>query len=205
MKFNKSFLFAAVMAGSVVLTACNDKESKPAESQPQTTQPAPAALAEPAQPQQAPMDPALEQAAKAFQQVVKVDITNVNIPEDMKSLGVTYAINNLSDKAISSLQWLTVYKSDNRPFYVANLPGLQFEKTIAPKATESVTLTTSEEAVLSQIRPYIKPGANIQIDTIGLMVNFADGSHVGLQPTPAQPAAAQQPTATQQPAAQPKK
>lgn len=197
MKFNKSFLFAAVMAGSLVLTACNDKESKPAESQPQTTQPAPTAQAQPAQPQQAPMDPALEQAAKEFQQVVKVDITNVNLPEDMKSLGVTYSINNLSDKAISSLQWLTVYKADNRPFYVANLPALQFEKTIAPKATESVTLTTSEEAVLSQIRPYVKPGANIQINTIGLMVNFADGSHVGLQPAPAQPATAPQPATAQ--------
>lgn len=197
MKFNKSFLFAAVMAGSLVLTACNDKESKPAESQPQTTQPAPTAQAQPAQPQQAPMDPALEQAAKEFQQVVKVDITNVNLPEDMKSLGVTYSISNLSDKAISSLQWLTVYKADNRPFYVANLPALQFEKTIAPKATESVTLTTSEEAVLSQIRPYVKPGANIQINTIGLMVNFADGSHVGLQPAPAQPAAAPQPATAQ--------
>ena len=31
MKFNKSFLFASIIAGSIALTACNDKEEKVAE------------------------------------------------------------------------------------------------------------------------------------------------------------------------------
>ena len=37
---------------------------------------------------------------------------------------------NLSDKAISEAQWLTIYKENNQPFYVANLPALQFGKSI---------------------------------------------------------------------------
>ena len=62
---------------------------------------------------------------------------------------------NLSDKTISEAQWLTIYKENNQPFYVANLPALQFGKTVAPKANEVVTLSTDEEAVLSQIRPHL--------------------------------------------------
>ena len=31
MKFNKSFLFASIIAGSIALTTCNDKEEKVAE------------------------------------------------------------------------------------------------------------------------------------------------------------------------------
>ena len=31
MKFNKSFLFASIIAGSIALTACNDKKEKVAE------------------------------------------------------------------------------------------------------------------------------------------------------------------------------
>lgn len=185
MTFNKSLLFAGVIAASVALTACNDKESKPAESQPQTTQPA--ARAQP-QARQTQVEAALLQASTEFHKVAKVSITNLAAPDDAKSFSVTYAIENLSDKAISSLQWLTVYKADNKPFYVANIPALQFNNTIAPKATETVTLNTSEEAILNQIRPYMKPNANIQFDIIGVMVDFADGSHVGLQPAPAQPA-----------------
>lgn len=31
MKFNKSFLFSSIIAGSIALTTCNDKEEKVAE------------------------------------------------------------------------------------------------------------------------------------------------------------------------------
>lgn len=87
---------------------------------------------------------------------------------------------NLSDKAISEAQWLTIYKENNQPFYVANLPALQFGKTVAPKANEVVTLSTDEEAVLSQIRPYLQQGKSIQVDIIGTSIHFADGTQIGL-------------------------
>ena len=87
---------------------------------------------------------------------------------------------NLSDKAISEAQWLTIYKENNQPFYVANLPALQFGKTVAPKANEVVTLSTDEEAVLSQIRPHLQQGKSIQVDIIGTSIHFADGSKIGL-------------------------
>ena len=178
MKFNKSFLFASIIAGSIALTACNDKEEKVAEkpAATETTQPAQQAVQQP----QVKTDDLVTQANAEFLKVANVKVTNVSVTDDLKSFSITYEITNLSDKAILEAQWLTVYKENNQPFYVANLPTLQFGKTIAPKASETVTLSTTEEAVLSQIRPHLQQGKNIQVDIIGTSVHFADGSKVGL-------------------------
>ena len=192
MKFNKSFLFATIIASSIALTACNDKEPKQAEKTAvKTTQPA-VEKAQPAtettqsattqseQQAQIKIDELVAQANAEFQKVANIKVTNVSVTDDLKSFSITYEIINLSDKAISEAQWLTIYKENNQPFYVANLPALQFGKTIAPKATETVTLSTTEEAVLSQIRPHLQQGKNIQVDIIGTSVHFSDGSKVGL-------------------------
>ena len=192
MKFNKSFLFATTIASSIALTACNDKEPKQAEKTAvKTTQPA-VEKAQPAtettqsattqseQQAQIKIDELVAQANAEFQKVANIKVTNVSVTDDLKSFSITYEIINLSDKAISEAQWLTIYKENNQPFYVANLPALQFGKTIAPKASETVTLSTTEEAVLSQIRPHLQQGKNIQVDIIGTSVHFADGSKVGL-------------------------
>ena len=178
MKFNKSFLFASIIAGSIALTACNDKEEKVAEkpATTETTQPAQQAVQQP----QVKTDDLVTQANAEFLKVANVKVTNVSVTDDLKSFSITYEITNLSDKAILEAQWLTVYKENNQPFYVANLPALQFGKTIAPNASETVTLSTTEEAVLSQIRPHLQQGKNIQVDIIGTSVHFADGSKVGL-------------------------
>lgn len=195
MKFNKSFLFATIVASSIALialTACNDKEQKKAEKPSvEATQPAvekaqPATeAAQPAtnqseQQAQIKIDELVAQANAEFQKVANIKVTNVSVTDDLKSFSITYEITNLSDKAISEAQWLTIYKENNQPFYVANLPALQFGKTIAPKANEIVTLSTDEEAVLSQIRPHLQQGKNIQVDIIGTSIHFADGSKVGL-------------------------
>ncbi|WP_118790780.1 hypothetical protein [Haemophilus haemolyticus] len=192
MKFNKSFLFATIIASSIALTACNDKEPKQAEKTAvKTTQPA-VEKAQPAtettqsattqseQQAQIKIDELVAQANAEFQKVANIKVTNVSVTDDLKSFSITYEIINLSDKAISEAQWLTIYKENNQPFYVANLPALQFGKTIAPKASETVTLSTTEEAVLSQIRPHLQQGKNIQVDIIGTSVHFSDGSKVGL-------------------------
>ena len=175
MKFNKSFLFASIIAASIVLTACNDKEEKVAEK-PSVTETTQQAIKQP----QVKTDDLVTQANAEFQKVANVKVTDVSVTNDLKSFSITYEITNLSDKAILEAQWLTVYKENNQPFYVANLPALQFGKTIPPKAIETVTLSTTEEAVLSQIRPHLQQGKNIQVDIIGTSVHFADGSKVGL-------------------------
>lgn len=187
MKFNKSFLFASIIAGSIALTACNDKKEKVAEKLAATETTQPAQPAQPAQQaQQAVQQPQVKtddlvaQANSEFLKVANVKVTNVSVTDDLKSFSITYEITNLSDEAILEAQWLTVYKENNQPFYVANLPALQFGKTIAPKASETVTLSTTEEAVLSQIRPHLQQGKNIQVDIIGTSVHFSDGSKVGL-------------------------
>ena len=185
MKFNKSFLFASIIASSIALTACNDKEEKVAEkpAATETTQPAQQAVQPAQQAVQQPQvktDDLVTQANAEFQKVANVKVTNVSVTDNLKSFSITYEITNLSDKAILEAQWLTVYKENNQPFYVVNLPALQFGKTIAPKASETVTLSTTEEAVLSQIRPHLQQGKNIQVDIIGTSVHFADGSKVGL-------------------------
>ena len=192
MKFNKSFLFASIIAGSIVLTACNDKEEKVAEKPAATEviQPAQQSVQQAKQVQQTTQqavqqpqvktDDLVTQANAEFQKVANVKVTNVSVTNDLKSFSITYEMTNLSNKAILEAQWLTVYKENNQPFYVANLPALQFGKTIAPKASETVTLSTTEEAVLSQIRPHLQQGKNIQVDIIGTSVHFADGSKVGL-------------------------
>ncbi|WP_118813093.1 hypothetical protein [Haemophilus haemolyticus] len=193
MKFNKSFLFASIIAASIALTACNDKEEKVAEKPAATTevtQPAQQAVQQAKQVQQTMQqtvqqpqvktDDLVTQANAEFLKVANVKVTNVSVTNDLKSFSITYEVKNLSDRAILDVQWLTIYKENNQPFYVANLPALQFGKTIAPKASETVTLSTTEEAVLSQIRPHLKQGKNIQVDIIGTSVHFADGSKVGL-------------------------
>ena len=193
MKFNKSFLFASIIAASIALTACNDKEEKVAEKPAATTevtQPAQQAVQQAKQVQQTMQqtvqqpqvktDDLVTQANAEFLKVANVKVTNVSVTNDLKSFSITYEVKNLSDRAILDVQWLTVYKENNQPFYVANLPALQFGKTIAPKASETVTLSTTEEAVLSQIRPHLQQGKNIQVDIIGTSVHFADGSKVGL-------------------------
>ncbi|HHE9443527.1 TPA: hypothetical protein ACPG1Q_001443 [Haemophilus influenzae 10810] len=192
MKFNKSFLFATIIASSITLTACNDKEQKQAEKPAvETTQPAvekaqpTTEAAQPATTQseqqvQIKIDELVAQANEEFQKVANIKVTNVSVTDDLKSFSITYEITNLSDKAISEAQWLTIYKENNQPFYIANLPALQFGKTIAPKANETVTLSTNEEAVLSQIRPHLQQGKNIQVDIIGTSIHFADGSQIGL-------------------------
>ncbi|KOQ95905.1 hypothetical protein ABW51_09115 [Haemophilus sp. C1] len=191
MKFNKSFLFATIVASSIALTACNDKEQKKAEKPAvEATQP----TVEKAQPKteatqsttqseqqaQIKIDELVAQANAEFQKVANIKVTNVSVTDDLKSFSITYEITNLSDKAISEAQWLTIYKENNQPFYVANLPALQFGKTIAPKANETVTLSTDEEAVLSQIRPHLQQGKSIQVDIIGTSIHFSDGSQIGL-------------------------
>ena len=193
MKFNKSFLFASIIAASIALTACNDKEEKVAEKPAATTevtQPAQQSVQQAKQVQQTTQqavqqtqvktDDLVTQANAEFQKVANVKVTNVSVTNDLKSFSITYEVKNLSDRAILDVQWLTIYKENNQPFYVANLPALQFGKTIAPKASETVTLSTTEEAVLSQIRPHLQQGKNIQVDIIGTSVHFADGSKVGL-------------------------
>ncbi|VTX76283.1 Uncharacterised protein [Haemophilus influenzae] len=192
MKFNKSFLFATIIASSITLTACNDKEQKQAEKPAvETTQPAvekaqpTTESAQPATTQseqqvQIKIDELVAQANEEFQKVANIKVTNVSVTDDLKSFSITYEITNLSDKAISEAQWLTIYKENNQPFYIANLPALQFGKTIAPKANEVVTLSTNEEAVLSQIRPHLQQGKSIQVDIIGTSIHFADGSQIGL-------------------------
>ena len=193
MKFNKSFLFASIIAASIALTACNDKEEKVAEKPAATTevtQPAQQSVQQAKQVQQTTQqavqqtqvktDDLVTQANAEFQKVANVKVTNVSVTNDLKSFSITYEVKNLSDRAILDVQWLTIYKENNQPFYVANLPALQFGKTIAPKASEKVTLSTTEEAVLSQIRPHLQQGKNIQVDIIGTSVHFADGSKVGL-------------------------
>lgn len=192
MKFNKSFLFASIIAASITLTACNDKEEKVAEKPASTEviQPAQQSVQQAKQVQQTTQqavqqpqvktDDLVTQANAEFQKVANVKVTNVSVTNDLKSFSITYEITNLSNKAILEAQWLTVYKENNQPFYVANLPALQFGKTIAPKASETVTLSTTEGAVLSQIRPHLQQGKNIQVDIIGTSVHFADGSKVGL-------------------------
>ena len=192
MKFNKSFLFASIIAASIVLTACNDKEEKVAEKPAATevTQPAQQSVQQAKQVQQTTQqavqqpqvktDDLVTQANAEFQKVANVKVTNVSVTNDLKSFSITYEVKNLSDRAILDVQWLTIYKENNQPFYVANLPALQFGKTIAPKASETVTLSTTEEAVLSQIRPHLQQGKNIQVDIIGTSVHFADGSKIGL-------------------------
>lgn len=192
MKFNKSFLFATIIASSITLTACNDKEQKQAEKPAvETTQPAvekaqpTTEAAQPATTQseqqvQIKIDELVAQANEEFQKVANIKVTNVSVTDDLKSFSITYEITNLSDKAISEAQWLTIYKENNQPFYIANLPALQFGKTIAPKANEVVTLSTNEEAVLSQIRPHLQQGKSIQVDIIGTSIHFADGSQIGL-------------------------
>ena len=193
MKFNKSFLFASIIAASIALTACNDKEEKVAEKPAATTevtQPAQQSVQQAKQVQQTTQqavqqtqvktDDLVTQANAEFQKVANVKVTNVSVTNDLKSFSITYEVKNLSDRAILDVQWLTIYKENNQPFYVANLPALQFGKTIAPKASETVTLSTTEEAVLSQIRPHLQQGKNIQVDIIGTSVHFADGSKIGL-------------------------
>lgn len=193
MKFNKSFLFASIIAASIALTACNDKEEKVAEKPAATTevtQPAQQSVQQAKQVQQTTQqavqqtqvktDDLVTQANAEFQKVANVKVTNVSVTNDLKSFSITYEVKNLSDRAILDVQWLTIYKENNQPFYVANLPALQFGKTIAPKASETVTLSTTEETVLSQIRPHLQQGKNIQVDIIGTSVHFADGSKVGL-------------------------
>ena len=192
MKFNKSFLFASIIAASIALTACNDKEEKVAEKPAATTevtQPAQQSVQQAKQVQQTTQqavqqtqvktDDLVTQANAEFQKVANVKVTNVSVTNDLKSFSITYEVKNLSDRAILDVQWLTIYKENNQPFYVANLPALQFGKTIAPKASETVTLSTTEETVLSQIRPHLQQGKNIQVDIIGTSVHFADGSKVG--------------------------
>ena len=193
MKFNKSFLFASIIAASIALTACNDKEEKVAEKPAATTevtQPAQQSVQQAKQVQQTTQqavqqpqvktDDLVTQANAEFLKVANVKVTNVSVTNDLKSFSITYEVKNLSDRAILDVQWLTIYKENNQPFYVANLPALQFGKTIAPKASETVTLSTTEEAVLSQIRPHLQQGKNIQVDIIGTSVHFADGSKIGL-------------------------
>ncbi|WP_114890937.1 hypothetical protein [Haemophilus haemolyticus] len=194
MKFNKSFLFASIIAASIALTACNDKEEKvaekPAAATTEVTQPAQQAVQQAKQVQQTMQqtvqqpqvktDDLVTQANAEFLKVANVKVTNVSVTNDLKSFSITYEVKNLSDRAILDVQWLTIYKENNQPFYVANLPALQFGKTIAPKASETVTLSTTEETVLSQIRPHLQQGKNIQVDIIGTSVHFADGSKVGL-------------------------
>ncbi|NYA28185.1 hypothetical protein [Haemophilus haemolyticus] len=192
MKFNKSFLFATIIASSIALTDCNDKEPKQAEktavettqsavekAQP-TTEATQSATTQSEQQAQIKIDELVAKANAEFQKVANIKVTNVSVTDDLKSFSITYEITNLSDKAISEAQWLTIYKENNQPFYVANLPALQFGKTIAPKANEVVTLSTNEETVLSQIRPHLQQGKSIQVDIIGTSIHFADGSKVGL-------------------------
>ena len=192
MKFNKSFLFASIIAASITLTACNDKEEKvtkktaateviqPAQQSVQQAKQVQQTTQQAVQQPQVKTDDLVTQANAEFQKVANVKVTNVSVTNDLKSFSITYEITNLSNKAILEAQWLTVYKENNQAFYVANLPALQFGKTIAPKASETVTLSTTEEAVLSQIRPHLQQGKNIQVDIIGTSVHFADGSKVGL-------------------------
>ena len=82
MKFNKSFLFASIIAGSIALTACNDKEEKVAEKPvaTETTQTAQQAVQQP----QVKTDDLVTQANAEFLKVANVKVTNVSVTDDFK-------------------------------------------------------------------------------------------------------------------------
>ena len=101
MKFNKSFLFATIIASSIALTACNDKEPKQAEKTAvKTTQPA-VEKAQPAtettqsattqseQQAQIKIDELVAQANAEFQKVANIKVTNVSVTDDLKSFSIT--------------------------------------------------------------------------------------------------------------------
>ena len=179
MKLNKSFLFGTMLAASLVLTACNDKE-KATEPQKTTTTEAQAVQTSP---EQEKINQAIIETTKRFQEAVKINVTNVNLSEDGKSYSISYSIKNLTDKAISSLQWATVYKDSGKAFYVANIPAIAFKNSIAPQGVENIKLSSEEENVLAQMRAHLKEGANIQLEIIGTLVQFTDGSTISLETT----------------------
>lgn len=80
MKFNKSFLFATIIASSITLTACNDKEQKAEKPAVETTQPA----VEKAQPTTEAAQPATIQSEQQVQ--IKIDELVAQANEEFQKL-----------------------------------------------------------------------------------------------------------------------
>lgn len=163
MKFNKSFLFATLIASTVALTACN--EEKKAEQQPAQKQ-----------------ESAQVSAADQFNQAVQIAAVKRTIEKDAQgneSVAFTYEVKNVGNKAIKAIHWATGYSFNGQMLYAANLPLTFTDTVFAPQASFSITEKTAVNSIPEQFRATVlEPNNTIQANIGGVSVEFEDGSKI---------------------------
>lgn len=124
MKFKKTALVTSVLAATLVLTACNDKETKtePAKSTTEKAQPVAKKAPELANIQ--------ESLLKQFQQAVEVKTSKIDFAKDKAGTPFVvfhYAFKNIGNEPLAAVQWFAVVKSGDKYIDVQPI-SLRFEQ-----------------------------------------------------------------------------
>lgn len=163
MKLKKSLFIGSIAASAMLLTACDFQ--KTANNQPVAEQ-SKSASAETV-------------ALNQFNSAVKIVPTMRNLTKDKNgkdAFSLIFKIENISDKAISEIQWFSVAGVDSGIIDISNIPAV-FEKPLAAKSTETVTLTKSIESLAETSRPFfMDPKANINVKVLAGKIVFEDKS-----------------------------
>lgn len=182
-----TLLVGGVILSSMLLVACNDKETKSENAdkveQPKTEQVSEVKKEQPA-PQQTETTAAqteVDQNLVNFNNTIKIipDTRHIGTnQEDVEVNAFVYKVENLSDKAIKEVVWFNATTLDNAIIDISIIPAV-FENTLAPKGTDTVTLTKALSEFLEPYRPALRdPKANIQVKTIAGKIVFADNSEI---------------------------
>lgn len=192
MKLNKSLLVSTLVASSVLLAACNEKnkvETKPSEpalTTEQTTKQEQVATEQPAVQEKVATETA-EQVAEQerlnqFNNAVEIKLIGRQIGKTEQgedAISFAYTVKNKGNKAIKELQWFNIVALNTTIVDVVAIPAV-FEKPLAPQESGEMALTKLAKNYSEDIRAdMLKPETNLQFSqTIAGKIVFEDGTEL---------------------------
>lgn len=192
MKFNKSLLVSTLVASSVLLAACNEKNkaetkpSEPAVAAEQTAKQEQVATEQPAVQDKVATETA-EQVAEQerlnlFNNAISIKLTGRQISKNEQGEDIfsfSYDIQNKSNKAIKEVQWFNLVILDSTIVDVLDVPAV-FEKHLAAQEAGEIVLSKLAKNYSENVRDrMLKQDANLQFSpTIAGKIVFEDGSQV---------------------------
>ncbi len=121
------------------------------------------------------------QSLKLFNNTVKIMPAERYITQDANNndlAAMTYHIQNLSNKAIKTILWNSVYILDSNSLYTHDLP-ITFDSSLVPHGEQTIAETVPVNNIPKNNRPLVlNPKSPIKVIIIAREIIFDDGSKI---------------------------
>lgn len=182
MKFNKTILTTAILASSLVLTACNEKKAE-------TKAPVEKAKTEQVAKQDNKKTETINKIAPTtlalYNATLQVAPTSINIVKDkndIPSIQYAYKITNTGTQPILAALWVNqmVYQNHLIDIQLIDVP---FKNGLAPNTTIDLAVTKPLKNYPENIRNELVKGGQVSLPTIAGTIVYANNSSVSVVPT----------------------